>query len=295
MIATVDISKDGSKVLFTGLKYSDQELKRNIYIYDISLGHVVYSKKSEIDEFDPKFSHDGKSIVYCSKKLGFESEGYDYPSHIQVVNLENNKITTLTNDRIRSDFQPQFSWDDQQIVFDGSKPENQLFYVGDVYIYDVKNNSIIQLTKNEFRMSLYPAFKKDNETILININDDKINNVYLAEIQKDNYYLPNSLTKKDVVDYSVMFPVVISESKILCTVNKQGHYELSIFEFEDEKFEVLAKSNHCFCSPVYCQSNDSAYWLSGNIELFCMNLTDKKVKKVAGKSLFYQTEKWMKP
>lgn len=284
MLISIDVSPDGKKIAFPQILKSD-DLHRRICIYDLDLKRITYEKISERDEFDPCFSKDGSKLLFCSQKPGLTTHSYDYPSHIKLLDLKTNSVSTITNDSVRSDFQPQFSSDNTKIVFHGYLPKDQLSGRGDIYLYDTQTKTAKQLTHENLIMMPYPCFL-DNSAILINIENESNQCVYLAKLESRNNSKPIPITKTGTGNFAVMFPEPISKSKILCTVRDNYKYELNLFE--EGNFTVLSKSSLCFSTPRYCQSNNTIYWTIGDIDLMSMNLETKKITKIADRSLFYQ-------
>ncbi len=284
MLISIDVSPDGKRIAFPRI-IKQNDLQRQICIYDLELKRIIYQKISELDEYDPCFSKDGSKLLFSSRKPGDTPDGYCYPGHIKLLDLNTNSISIITSDSVRSDGNCWFSPDNEKIVFYGYIPKDQLFGTMDIYLYDIKSSTTKRLTHEDLTLIPYPCFL-DKDTIVINRENESTHCVYLAKLEAQNKYKPVPITKTDGEDYGVLFPQSTSAGKILCTVNNRYTYELSLFE--EGKFTVLTKSNLCFSTPRYCQSNNTIYWTMGNIDLMSMNLDTRKITKIADRSLFYQ-------
>lgn len=286
MIVSISVSRDGKKVAFPEIIEPSSDLHRNICIYDLNKKTIIYRKISSFDEFDPCFSKDGESLLFCSRELGNDPHGFEKPAHLKIVNIKSNNVKKITNDVKRSDFNPRFSHDEKKIVFDGAMPKSQLFSRGDIYLYEIDTQKITRLTNENLVGMPYPTFFGDDESILINIENEEKHSVYLAILKKKNHYKPEPITRSDSPDYGVLFPFEMSKTKILCTVNNKYKYELSVLE--KGAFQILSKSGACFSSPVFNATTNTVFWVSGNINLFALDMTTKKVKKIAGREIFYK-------
>ncbi|MGC4043590.1 MAG: hypothetical protein QM758_07270 [Armatimonas sp.] len=285
MIVTIDVSKDGNRIVFTEIVDSSSDLHRNICIYDLSKQKIVYRMVSKYDDFDPRFSNNGKSILYSSRELGDDAHGFVKPAHLYMLNLDTGAIKNITRDSRRGDSNARFSPDGTKIVFSGYLPESQLFGTTDIYLYDFGTNKVSRLTHNKLTMVPYPTFFGPDESILINIENGEKQGVCLAILRKSKKYKIEPITRIDDPEYGVLFPYPMPDGKILCTVNNHYNYELSILE--KGVFRVLSKSPYCFSSPVFHARTNTVFWASGDVNLFALNLTTNTTRKIAGRELFY--------
>ncbi len=102
MVRWAQTSPDGKTALFQALG--------KLYVKDIKSGKVKrLTRQNEHDEYFPRYSHDGKSIVYTTwhdEKLG----------SIRIVSARTGKGKTITKEPGHY-IEPSFSTDDKQVVY----------------------------------------------------------------------------------------------------------------------------------------------------------------------------------
>lgn len=115
---------------------------RDLYLVDLSTLQVQrLTRTNDLDEDTPRFSPDGKVVVYAARLI---EQGDQASWHLFTVALDTLKPTQLTNDPEVADFEPRFSPDGEVILFHRSSRLRQssfggyAWYGSKVYLLDVK-------------------------------------------------------------------------------------------------------------------------------------------------------------
>ncbi|MGD9202211.1 MAG: BamA/TamA family outer membrane protein, partial [Chitinispirillia bacterium] len=152
--------------------------KNEIKIVDVKLKKHF---KTLTPEFlclsSPDWSPDGKNIVFTGLRQNF--------SDLYLINIENYKITQLTND-IRYESDSRFSRDGKGILFtsrdssgNANRRLNKNISPSDIYFYDIETKSISQITHTPWNEK-EACFSPDGNKIAFISDENGINNIYIA-------------------------------------------------------------------------------------------------------------------
>jgi PKD repeat protein len=159
-IGNPDVSIDGKQIVFPCLEGDNWNIwygTLNVINYSIENAKPLIASQDR--EEDPKFSWDGKEIVF--KKRG----------DIYIYDLQNNRL--IPDDQLQGlprdgmvyeDWGPFFSPDRESIVFTRGKDNS-----AEIFVYDRRTQRLKQLTTND-RPDRYPVFLLNN-CILFSHND----------------------------------------------------------------------------------------------------------------------------
>jgi len=120
-IFSPDWSPNGGKIVFMGIDKGASDL----CLFDIATGRVTKLTSDIFSDLDPKFSSDGKEIVFVSDRREhvapgdsiFEMQHYDYhQTDVYTIKVETGKISRLTADEY-SQTSPAFSPDGKKIAY----------------------------------------------------------------------------------------------------------------------------------------------------------------------------------
>jgi Tol biopolymer transport system component len=116
-ISSPDWSRDGNHIVFTGVARG----KSDLYLYDIAADSLVQLTSSLAAEENPRFSPDGKSLIFSIEDTArgevlTKTPYGSSPSDLAILSLEDNSIRRLTQSRW-SEKEPCFSSDGKHILF----------------------------------------------------------------------------------------------------------------------------------------------------------------------------------
>ncbi len=136
----IDVS-DNRFVVFS----SKSKEKDVIYIYDIIEDKVTrrYEMDSLVAARSPRFSHDGKKVVFS----GVRKNGY---TDLYLLNLADSTYVALLDDYYY-DIDPVFSIDDKSIVFSSDRGERGQDGVHNLYSINLRSSEIRQITFGAYR------------------------------------------------------------------------------------------------------------------------------------------------
>lgn len=125
-------SPDGREIAFQWRNEGDQDFE--LALLDLKTGKVRPLTDNIYWDGKPKFSADGKTIVYHSnEKLNFE---------IYMMDRNGNDPHPVTGSTA-NDYDPWF-WGSDKVVFSSNRDGNF-----ELYLLDLKNNDLLRLTNNE--------------------------------------------------------------------------------------------------------------------------------------------------
>lgn len=116
-----------------------------IYLFDIIKEKVVrrYEMDSLISARSPRFSNDGKKIVFS----GVKKSGY---TDLYLLNLEDSTYISLSDDSFY-DIDPVFANDDKSIIFSSDRGENGQNGVHNLFRLNLQTSEISQVTFGPFK------------------------------------------------------------------------------------------------------------------------------------------------
>ncbi len=138
------------------LSIRESEDKSNIILIDLNGKIIEYLTNEDLRSYYPRWSKDGKEIVYFSRK---ETKNLD--DEIYRLNIETGEEIRLT-DWPKHNFCPSWSNDNSRIVYVTSMEEVR----PEIYIMDSNGNNQIRITDNENGDTL-PCWSPTENKILI--------------------------------------------------------------------------------------------------------------------------------
>lgn len=168
---SVDVSPDGNTILF--------DMMGDIYRMPISGSTAKRVTEGLAYDVHPKFSPDGKSIVFISDKSGADN--------IWTMNLESKETKQITEDSNQNYFSADWSPDGEYIV--GAKGRRNI----KLHLYHKDGGSGAQLIKEpENLKTIDPAFSPDGNTIYFSRRTGAWNyNAQLPQYQVGTYNMEN--------------------------------------------------------------------------------------------------------
>lgn len=124
---TLGWSPDGRYLAFSSRCNLVDEVKVELFQWDIDTGEVIQLTKDGYINASPAYSHDGRFLAYQSVRPGAGAD-------IFLLNLETGEIANLTNHPESKDAHPTWSPDDSQIAFVSDRDGNDEIYVMDVIL-----------------------------------------------------------------------------------------------------------------------------------------------------------------
>lgn len=206
-----NFNNDGSEIVFMGMEKSSEERKWDIYIYNLETDELRnLTKDNDLRNEDPKFSPDGKRVIF--KQGHWDEEKDDMVYDLRELNLDNNKIKIITQDA-DEDSMPFYSSDGKEVYY--AKGINAATKIYKVSVDNYKNTRNVYSSNGE--MSYYPIVYKDalyftkwysksNDTDIIMKMD--INTKIVRKIKFDNK------------DYNTSDPCPISDKYIIMSSTK---------------------------------------------------------------------------
>ena len=261
---TFDFSPDGRLMVFNGLGRGDGDL----YLLDVTSCKVRRLTDSDENEQYPRFSPDGKHIVYSASLPGPER---NYPWHLYLYNVNDGTTEQLTFDTSRRDSCPSFSSDGTRVAFDGTTPVPDGNYPGGVYIVDVKSKECRQLIHGRNNAMLRPRFWRSDTEVLFTAysHDEDHLGSYAASIPLSG----DSPEPTPITPYGYMTSCVypLSNDRILLIADEKGdlRYQLSIFDCRTQAFERLPEGDLVSLDPVAV--GEKYYWIAGVGGIYCLD------------------------
>jgi len=162
-IFELDISPDGSKIVFVGLRDAQDDL----YLYDFSTKAISRLTDDYFDDRYPRWSKDGSKIVFSSQRFidrKFERENKDLIFsnlfyNIFLYDFKDDTILAVTNSPHDHQY-PSLTADQEKIVFSAYQDS-----VSNIFVYDLEKKGIAQVT-NTVGGSFSPCINYDNSELL---------------------------------------------------------------------------------------------------------------------------------
>jgi TolB protein len=219
-----DWSPDGNKIVFSATTGPDQN--QQLYLYDLrSHGSVPLGNdiNSTCDSQFPRWSHDGKMIIYIAK--------CDDPRYgLFIFNIGTRKVSSLD---VKGDAnEPAFSPDDTRIAFSSYRSGNR-----DIYIYDRDTGNIKNLTYDPGN-DAYPVWSPDGEWVAYETNRTGLEHIYIQNVINGQIA---DMTQCDCINYE---PSWSPDGKYLAFISdRDGPYELFVIEINTGKVIRLVKAS----------------------------------------------------
>jgi Tol biopolymer transport system component len=155
------VSPDGGKLVFSAAGDGGSDL----YVLDLNSLAITRLAATQDYELAPRFSPDGRSVVYCAGNPG------DRADHLFVRKLDRNEVVQLTAEDA-NDASPEFSPDGSHIVFTRDKTFNwgglaAHGWGGDrlVCVINADGSGFRQIT-NKYEPTYDPHYSPDGRAIL---------------------------------------------------------------------------------------------------------------------------------
>src|SRR5690606_20537277 len=187
---SLDISPDGNQIVF--------DMMGDIYSIPIGGGKAKKLTTGMPYEVHPKFSPDGKSIVFISDKSGSDN--------IWTMDLASEEMKQITEDSNQNFFSADWSPDGDYIV--GAKGRRNI----KLYMYHKDGGSGSQLIKEPANLkTIDPAFSHDGKTIYFSRRTGGWNyNAQLPQYQIGAYDMEDATTAVITSRYGSAFTPVLS-------------------------------------------------------------------------------------
>jgi len=129
----ITFAPDGEHVAFSGLK----EGQSDIYVYNLKTKELTQLTNDKYSDFQPSFSPDGKSIVFSTDRVSYESgaRSVDIPMGLAMIDVDSRKISTIDIFPGANNLNPHFSGDGRSVYFlsNGDGYRNMFRYSLDTY------------------------------------------------------------------------------------------------------------------------------------------------------------------
>ncbi len=162
-----------------GIYYS---LHGNIFKIDYDGSNKTQLTFSEYDNNNPKISSNGKYLLFETQGLkDITASGglmYDF-SIINILALQNKRIERVSDDT-EKDWFPQFSPDNNEIVFSSTRTDNC-----DIFKIALDENQITQLTNNN-GWNVNPKYSPDGSKILFESHTNGNYNLFIMDLDGTN-------------------------------------------------------------------------------------------------------------
>lgn len=187
---SLDVSPDGKQIVF--------DMMGDIYSIPISGGKAKKLTKGMAYEVHPKFSPDGKSLVFISDKTGSDN--------IWTMDLASEEMKQVTEDSNQNFFSADWSPDGDYIV--GAKGRRNI----KLYLYHKDGGSGVQLIKEPATLkTIDPAFSHDGNTIYYSRRTGGWNyNAQFPQYQIGSYDMEDATNAVVTSRYGSAFTPVLS-------------------------------------------------------------------------------------
>ena len=173
--SSIDISKDGLVAFVTKSGATDA-----IHFYSIPAEEVVqnYQNENLINITSPKFSSDGKRVVFQA----IDQKGF---SDLFILDIGTNQLTRLTNDYY-DERDPVFGITDSQVIFSSDRTAGKYERYYNLFSYDLNTHRIDYITNLPANNSS-PVLSPDKKTLLFTSDIDKVQNIWRMKFVNDSF------------------------------------------------------------------------------------------------------------
>ncbi len=173
--SSIDISKEGLVAFVTKSGATDA-----IHFYSIPAEEVVYNYQNEnlINITSPKFSEDGKRVVFQA----IDQKGF---SDLFILEMDTGKLTRLTNDYY-DERDPVFGITDSQVIFASDRTAGKYERYYNLFSYDLDTHRIDYITNLPANNSS-PVLSPDKKTLLFTSDMDKVQNIWRMKFVNDSF------------------------------------------------------------------------------------------------------------
>ena len=224
----LDVSSSGLMAFVTQSGGTDV-----LHIYDLKHDKLKndYSFKNLVGIGSPSWSGDSRKIVFSAVEFTGKCDLY-------VFDIENNKLTRLTNDFF-DDRDAVFSPNGNFIVFSSDRTSFGFENKYNLFLYDLKTNQIKNLTYDT-AVDFAPAVSPDGKRVVFTSNSENVQNIWMLELpSEDSLNNVNHITAKKITSFTTgaMDPKWCGNDKIVYSAYENGSINLKILE------NVLRKSD----------------------------------------------------
>ncbi|MBL7085790.1 MAG: PD40 domain-containing protein [Candidatus Cloacimonetes bacterium] len=216
-IFELDVSPDGSKIVFTGLK----DARDDLYIYDIEGKTTSRLTDDYYDDRYPRWSPDGNKIAFASQRFidkVFEqnTDSYMFSNlfyNIFFYELKTDSIWAVTNEEYDHQY-PIWTSDNKYLIFTSYRDS-----LANIIAYDFSKEGYAQLT-NTLCGSFSPSITKDDNQLIFSTFYKRGWDIYLYSNPLDSlsYFEYSKIKKVKKFPFRKVFP--ISEYKRFYRVRK---------------------------------------------------------------------------
>ncbi len=198
--SSIDISKEGLVAFVTKSGATDA-----IHFYSIPEEEVIdnYQNENLINITSPKFSEDGKEVVFQA----IDQKGF---SDLFVLDVETKQLTRLTNDYY-DERDPVFGITDSQVIFSSDRTAGKYERYYNLFSYDLNTHKIDYITYLPANNSS-PVLSPDKKTLLFTSDMDKVQNIWRMKF--GNHTFSDSVWKVTHFITSAFHPRYIDSTEI---------------------------------------------------------------------------------
>ena len=212
--SSMGISRDGILAFVTKSGITDA-----IHFYSVTENRIVqeYQNLSLININSPKFSSDGKTVVFNA----IDQKGF---SDIFTLDWDTDHLTRLTNDYF-DDKDPAFGVDDSQIVFSSDRTSGRFEKSYNIFSYDLTTHLIKGISYLGSNCTA-PQLSPDKRLLIFTSEADGVRNIASINIRGNVY----SDSVKQVTDFltSVFNPVFINNDTL--AFSGFEHYSFNLYK-----------------------------------------------------------------
>ncbi len=223
--SSIDISKNGLVAFVTKSGATDA-----IHFYSIPADEVEdkYQNNNLINITSPRFSEDGKSLVFQA----IDQKGF---SDIYILDMDTKDLTRLTNDYY-DERDPIFGLSKNQVIFssDRTAGKNARYY--NLFSYNLVTHKIDYLTNLPANESS-PVVSPDKKTLLFTSDLDKVQNIWRMKYENNSF--SDSVWKVTHFITSAFHPRYIDST----TITFSGFENFSFNLYKDKIDSVPADSS----------------------------------------------------
>ena len=209
------------------------EEEQGIYFLDLQTGKVGNLTKSPANDFMPKWSPDGDSLMFSTRADGVGDEIY--------LLYSDGSFTRLTNNFI-NDFHGVWSSDGKEIAFTAVESEKP-----DIFTMDLTTGDVIRLTDDP-GVDWFPNWSPDGQHIVF--ESDRDGNFELYKMNRDGSEIVR-LTDNEAIDTSPAWSP--DGQKIAFDSSRSGWFQVHLLDLASGEVTQLTESKtdarHAAWSP----------------------------------------------
>ncbi len=303
---SLDISPSGDKVVFVGSGVGSTDL----YLLDLVSLKVTRLTETSAREASPRFSPDGKWIVYSASSDLSDSNP---THHLFIYSLNENSTEQLTSEPGTIDYSPRFIVGGKQILFvrrlihsdNDKKSIQERNYLLDLHTGQSTplNCPFLGTLRPDGNLMICPS----DETESVDWLRLKIVFQPLAkqsEMQTVNIVIPNTLGR--VLAHNLVSGMEAEWSPngrqiVLTAINKDGEYEIWLVDTVRWTGRLVAKPKHYIQSVRLTPDGKRILFLmqseraASKLELWQLNVQSGNLSRVADHRLFDDPLNWKRP